>query len=42
MADFTDDRDGEFIVEDVKGMRLPLYAWKKRHFELDGIAINEI
>lgn len=23
------------VVEDVKGMRTPLYSWKKRHFEVE-------
>ena len=32
-----------FVVEDVKGMRTPMYRWKKKHFENQyGIQITEI
>ena len=46
VADFTyEERDGSswrFVVEDVKGMRLPLYTWKKRHLYAEyGIKIKE-
>jgi len=31
------------VIEDVKGMRTPLYNWKKKHFEAQyGIEITEI
>jgi hypothetical protein len=37
------DRDGDPVVEDVKGFKTPLYRWKKKHFEAQyGIAITEI
>lgn len=32
-ADFTYYRDGMFIIEDVKGMRTPLYRLKKKLIE---------
>jgi hypothetical protein len=50
MADFTYHRDGEFVVEDVKGKdpktgwssATPLYKWKKRHMKSQyGIDILE-
>ena len=32
-----------WVVEDVKGVRTPLYAWKKRHVEAQyGITITEV
>ena len=35
-ADFTyTDFQKKRVVEDVKGQRLPLYIWKKKHFEAD-------
>lgn len=33
----------DFTVEDVKGVKTPLYRWKKKHFEAQyGIQIREI
>jgi hypothetical protein len=32
-----------WVVEDVKGMKTPLYRWKKKHFEAQyGIEIREV
>lgn len=34
--------DGKFVVEDCKGMKTPLYLWKRRHFEIQyGVKIRE-
>lgn len=33
VADFVYEQGGAEVVEDCKGMRLPLYTWKKKHFE---------
>lgn len=43
-ADFCyHTKGGQFVVEDVKGMRTPLYKWKKKHVEAQyGITIREI
>ena len=42
-ADFTYYSDGIFVVEDVKGMRTPLYKLKKKMIEVYyGIKITEI
>lgn len=31
------------VIEDVKGMKTPMYRWKKRHFEAQyGISITEV
>jgi hypothetical protein len=31
------------VVEDVKGMRTPMYRWKKKHVEAQyGITITEV
>jgi hypothetical protein len=36
-------RDGKTVIEDVKGMRTPLYKWKKKHCETQyGIEIREV
>lgn len=33
----------QMVVEDVKGVKTPLYRWKKKHFEAQyGIKITEI
>lgn len=41
--EYVDADTGEVIVEDVKGMRLPLYRWKKRHVEAEyGFTIQEV
>lgn len=38
-----DYEDPEVIVEDVKGMKTPLYRWKKKHVEAQyGIVIREV
>ena len=43
VADFLYRIDGECVVEDVKGMRTPLYKWKKKHFEAQhGVPITEV
>jgi hypothetical protein len=33
IADFTYIEDGIPICEDVKGMKTPLYRWKRKHME---------
>lgn len=43
-ADFTyvETRTGKRVIEDVKGMRTPLYSWKRKHFEIQyGTEITE-
>ena len=45
IADFEyyDIERKEIVVEDVKGMKTPLYRWKKKHVEAQyGITIEEI
>lgn len=45
LADFRyfDVERGREVVEDAKGMRLPLYIWKKRHVAAEhGIDIQEV
>lgn len=43
VADFVYRFNGEQIVEDVKGMKTPLYKWKKKHFEAEyGMPITEV
>lgn len=43
VADFAYQKDGALVYEDVKGMRTPLYRWKKKHVEAEyGIQIQEI
>ena len=47
VADFTyEERTGgrwALVVEDVKGMKTPLYRWKKKHVEAQyGISIREV
>ncbi len=43
IADFAYVRDGDMVIEDVKGMRTSIYNWKKKHFEWQyGIRITEI
>ena len=42
-CDTPTDCRGVFVVEDVKGMRTDLYAWKAKHFRAEyGITIREI
>lgn len=39
---YIDARNGEEIVEDVKGFKTPLYKWKKKHVEAQyGIQVRE-
>jgi hypothetical protein len=43
VADFRYRRKGLIVTEDAKGMKLPLYLWKKKHTELQyGIRIEEV
>jgi hypothetical protein len=44
IADFSyETKDGDCVVEDVKGFKTPLYRWKKKHVEAQyGIKIVEI
>jgi hypothetical protein len=45
IADFAyiDNKTGARIVEDVKGVKTPLYRWKKRHVKAQyGIDVREI
>jgi len=40
---YVDVATGALVVEDVKGARTPLYAWKKKHVEAQyGIVIREV
>jgi hypothetical protein len=40
---YVDARNGEVVVEDVKGFKTPLYRWKKKHVEAQfGIEIREV
>ena len=42
IADFEYIENGEKVIEDVKGMKTPVYRWKKKHFEVEyGINIRE-
>ena len=44
-ADFQyrDRANDQVVVEDVKGVRTPLYKWKKKHFEAQyGMEIHEV
>ena len=44
LSDFRyyDEQKEEWVTEDVKGFRTPLYRWKKRHVEAQyGITIRE-
>ena len=45
VADFRyfDREAGQYVTEDVKGLKTPMYRWKKRHVEAQyGIAITEV
>ena len=43
IADFTYIENGRKVVEDAKGVRTPLYQWKRRHFEIQyGMPITEV
>ena len=45
VADFRyrQGTQGLLVIEDVKGVRTPLYRWKKKHFESQyGLQITEI
>lgn len=35
LADFRYQRDGQTIVEDVKGMKTAVYEWKKKHVQIE-------
>lgn len=45
-ADFTYYEAARLIIEDAKGVRTPLYRWKKKHFDVEyaehGFAIREV
>lgn len=42
-ADFTYEEGGKTVIEDTKGVRTPLFAWKKKHVRAEyGIEIREI
>lgn len=42
-ADFVYLRNGKLVVEDVKGVRTPLYKWKRAEmFEKYGILVKEV
>lgn len=42
VADFVYKENGKSIIEDTKGVRTPVYKWKKKHFEAQmGIKIKE-
>lgn len=43
VADFRYLEGKTLQIEDVKGMKTPLYRWKKKHFEAQyGISITEV
>jgi hypothetical protein len=43
LGDFKYVREGQTVIEDAKGMRLPLYVWKRKHVESEyGIQIVEV
>ena len=43
IADFTYQEHGEFVVEDVKGVKTAIYNWKKKHLYAEyGIKIREV
>lgn len=43
VADFAFHEGGKLVVEDAKGLRLPMYVWKKRHMAAEyGIEIVEV
>jgi hypothetical protein len=45
VADFRyrEGPQGLLVIEDVKGMKTPLYRWKKKHFEAQyGLTITEV
>lgn len=45
VADFAyvDERTGQRIIEDVKGVKTAMYRWKKKHTEAQyGITITEV
>jgi hypothetical protein len=42
-SDFSYLEDGKIVLEDCKGVKTPLYRWKKRHVQAEyGIHIREI
>jgi len=41
--EYVDAATGELVIEDAKGVRTPLYRWKKKHFEAQyGLRIREV
>jgi hypothetical protein len=43
VADFVYEQDGQMVVEDAKGMALPMYKLKAKHFAAEyGIQVNEV
>ena len=41
--EYLDKRTNKLVVEDVKGLKTPLYKWKKKHVEKQyGIEIREV
>lgn len=43
VSDFDFKEDGRLMVVDVKGVKTPLYRWKKKHFQLQyGMSITEV
>lgn len=43
VGDFAYWEREAFVIEDVKGIRTPLYKWKKKHFEAEyGVTIVEV
>ena len=45
VADFAyvDERTGQRVIEDVKGVKTAMYRWKKKHTEAQyGITITEV
>lgn len=43
VADFAYERNGQRVIEDAKGMRTPLYTWKRNHVTAEyGITVVEV
>jgi hypothetical protein len=41
--DYVTTNDNQWVIEDVKGFKTPLYRWKKKHFEAQyGLKIREV
>jgi hypothetical protein len=42
-SDFSYEEDGKTVIEDTKGVRTPIFAWKRKHVLAEyGIEIREI